>query len=389
MLNTPDLSRMLGISVSQCEQLIDPSNIDVLQLVRDLMQSHTRQKFIVDNPQGIEELVSVPIGGIDQGLHIRGRNRDNPILLYLHGGPGCPWIGFMDAIQRPWEDYFTVVQWDQRQTGKSYYPADDDNNPLTVAQFIHDTEEVVQYLLDHLMKDKLFLLGHSWGSILGTHIAKQHPDCLHAYIGVGQVVNMWESEQLLFQRLYQHAEARQERALINKLDAIGPYPDVLQPGQSFIEHAAFLRKEIGRLAGESLMHHTSWEDFGRMLNFERTISPHLTWVDMANRVFGDKDAVERAPYSFAKEFLQVDLPVQVGSEFEVPVFFFTGAHDHQTSVTLSDKWFSSLQAPYKELVHFDDSAHMVVNEEPGKFLIELVNKVLPYASANTLIGTEE
>ena len=82
----------------------------------------------------------------------------------------------------PWEDYFTVVQWDQRQIGKSYYAADDKNNPLTVQQFIEDAEDIIRYLRDYLKKEKIFLLGHSWGSVLGMHMVRRHPEfplCLY------------------------------------------------------------------------------------------------------------------------------------------------------------------------------------------------------------------
>ena len=87
---------------------------------------------------------------MDQWLHIRGRNRNNPVLLWLHGGPGSPILGFADAVQRPWEDYFTIVHWDQRQTGKSYYPESDESSPLTVEQFTKDAEELIKYLRDYL-----------------------------------------------------------------------------------------------------------------------------------------------------------------------------------------------------------------------------------------------
>ena len=106
--------------------------IGTLLWAREVLQQHLTITYAVKDPKGVEELKSIKIGGVDQWVHIRGRNRNNPILLFLHGGPGFSMIGLMDAIQRPWEDYFTVVQWDQRQTGKSYYSANDETNPLTV-----------------------------------------------------------------------------------------------------------------------------------------------------------------------------------------------------------------------------------------------------------------
>ena len=111
-----DLSTALGIPPLPSHS---PDTIAALLWAREVLQKHLTTTYAVKDPKGIEELKPVKIGGVDQWLHIRGRNRNNPVLLYLHGGPGAPNIGFFDAIQRPWEDYFTVVQWDQRQTGKS------------------------------------------------------------------------------------------------------------------------------------------------------------------------------------------------------------------------------------------------------------------------------
>ena len=305
------------------------------------------------------------------------------MLLILHGGPGYGNIGFMDAIQRPWEDYFTIVQWDQRQTGKSYYPADDENSPLTVQQFVEDTEGVIQYLLDYLGKDKLFVMGSSWGSVLGMHMVKRHPDWLHAYIGVGQVVNGMDNERVLYERLLAYAREQKETQLVSKLEAIYPYPNPDFSGESFAKNNLFVREELSRIAGESVMHHMSFHDALSMFSLDRLISPHLTLTDHSNSILGGEVALYRPPYSFTTDFMSYNLPEDIGSSFEVPIFFFTGTHDWQTPVVLSDKWFQDINAPFKELVHFKESSHAVLNEEPGKLLITLVNKVLPFAQDET------
>ena len=357
--------------------------VGALLWAREILQRHLTTTYAVQDPKGIEELKPVKIGGIDQWLHIRGRNRSNPVLLYLHGGPGAPMIGWMDAILRPWEDYFTIVLWDQRQVGKSYYPASDETEPLTVQRMVEDTEEVIQYLRHHLNQDKLFLVGHSWGSVLGMHMVKRHPDWLHAYIGFGQVVNLMDNERVLYERLLGHAREQKEHQLISKLEAIAPYPNREHPSKSFIESSQLVRRELSRLAGETMMHHLLWDDALKMMAFNQLISPHITETDISNRVFGDEAAVMRSPDGFTKEFTEIDLPKDVGSSFEVPIFFFSGAHDWHTPTSLSDQWFSQINAPFKELIHFEESSHLIINEEPGKVLTALVNKVLPMAQAAT------
>ena len=356
--------------------------ISALLWAREVLQQHQTRTYAVTDPEGIEELRSVTIGGVEQWIHIRGRKRDNPVLLFIHGGPGSPAIGCADADQRSWEDYFTVVQWDQRQTGKSYYPADDTNNPLTIDTFISDTEELIQYLLQYLNREKLFIVGISWGTVLGMHMVKRHPEWLYAYVGIGQVVSQFDCDRVAHQRLLEHAKAQNNQILIAKLEAIAPYPDPNNIAASFNEHSVFVRRQLSALAGEAFLHHTFMDEAITMVSFNRLISPHLTLQDHSNSLFGDPDALVRDP-AFTEDFLAINLPEQIGSDFEVPIFFFTGANDWQTPVSLSDQWFQQIQAPQKALVHFQESAHIVLNEEPGKFIVELVNKVLPCAETTT------
>lgn len=362
-----------------------PDTMAALLWARELLQKHLTTTYAVKDPNGIEELKSVSIGGVDQWLHIRGRNRNNPVLLFLHGGPGGAMIGCMDAIQRPWEDYFTIVHWDQRPTGKSYYPADDENKPLSLEQFIGDTEEVIQYLRRYLKQEKLFVLGHSWGSVLGMHMVKRHPDWLHAYIGLGQVVSSLEGEKKMYQRLLSYAQEQNETEVVNKLEAITPFFDLESPARekSIGENAQFVRRELSRLARETFMRHLPYDDALSTFSLERLLSPHLSATDLSNGTIGYEDPVARPPYTgFTKEFVDNDLPKSIGSSFEVPIFFFSGRHDHQVSVTLSDQWFAQIEAPNKTLIHFEESSHMIINEEPGKLLLALVNKVLPFAQPN-------
>jgi len=128
----------------------------------------------------------VVLNGATQSLLIRGENRDNPLLLFLHGGPGNPASVFSHSYQREMEKYFTVVQWDQRGSGKSYgsIPAES----MTKDQFLADTHALIVLLLKRYDKQKLYLIGHSWGSFLGITTAYKYPELIHAYVGTGQMV---------------------------------------------------------------------------------------------------------------------------------------------------------------------------------------------------------
>lgn len=367
--------KTLGLSdLNSGDALMSSSILWAQENIKDYFSN----TYGVKNKNGIEELRAIDIGGVKQWIHIRGRRKENPVLFVIHGGPGAPFIGMMDAIQRPWEDFFTVVQWDQRQTGKSYYPSSDEAEPLTIERFIEDAIELTRYLLGYLSKERVTLLAHSWGTVLGMHLVKRHPEWIFAYIGVGQVVNWIDNEKELFSRLESHALRMDDNKLLRQLQSISPYPDPKRLAESFIENTLFLRTELNRLAGETLLHNWSWDDGMRIFNFSKTISPHLTNADLGNIFFGESIALLRSPSVLTQEFMEIDLVEDVGTSFEVPIFLFTGIHDWHTSWQLSDKWFKSISAPYKELIHFNDSSHFPIFEEPGHFLVSLVNKVLPY-----------
>ena len=154
---------------------------------RTPVQKILRDVRRIPQPQGIEEAFPVRIGGIDQWISVRGRDRRNPILLFIHGGPASTEAPVSWLYQSGWEDYFTVVQWDQRGAGKTYVANDAAVVEPTITQerMVADGEEMVAWLRSHYTKRKVFVLGHSWGTLIGLEVARRHPDWLHAYIGMG------------------------------------------------------------------------------------------------------------------------------------------------------------------------------------------------------------
>src|SRR5579862_6445981 len=180
----------------------------------------------VVTPNGIEELRPLRINGASQWVSIRGKDRRNPILLVLHGGPGSPTMPASYTFQTPWEDYFTVVEWDQRGAGKTYAA----NDPVVLAstvtmpQMTSDADSLISYLRTRFGKRRIFLLGHSWGSALGVAVARQHPDWLYAYIGVGQIVDMRRSETEGYEFALSEARSHHNVAAERELQSIAPYP---------------------------------------------------------------------------------------------------------------------------------------------------------------------
>ena len=319
------------------------------------------------SPNGIEELRKVRIGGIDQWLSVRGRDRRNPILLVLHGGPASPFLPIAYTYQSPWEDYFTVVQWDQRGTGKTYASNSEAQMApgMTIEGMADDAAQVVQYLRRHYGKQKIFLLGHSWGTVLGTMLAQRHPEWFHAYIGVGQVVNVRRNEALGYDFALQQARAHGNAEAVKALEGIAPYPGDVP-------------MTIERIAVRS-----KWETYYGGLAFGRdsfafdadaeTLSPDYSQRDL--------DAIGKGSLFTLHRLLQplMDVDFDHTTQFACPVLLFVGAHDQTTSHVLAEQWFDHLQAPWKRLVVFADSAHMVMQEQPGRFLMHLVNDALPLA----------
>jgi len=215
--------------------LVVPNRDYIVQKLADLRR--------ISTPEGIEALEQVDIGGTKQWISIRGLNRANPVLLMIHGGPGSPTMATSWAFQTPWEDYFTVVQWDQRGVGKNHATADIKAlaNTMTVERMVQDGEEMVGYLRKRLQKDKIVVLGFSWGSHIGAMVAQRRPEWLYAYVGVGQSSND-DAESYIYARTMDLAKNAGNAEAVKELQAISPYPSLKDDGPEFIRKALTLRK---------------------------------------------------------------------------------------------------------------------------------------------------
>jgi proline iminopeptidase len=194
---------------------------------QDRARSIVRELQKVVTHGGIDQQLALDIGGTKQWITIRGRYLHNPILLFIHGGPGAPEMPTSWTFENPWEDYFTVVQWDQRGSGKTYAANDPEKirPTVTAERMERDAQEVVQYLRATYHKDKVFVMAHSWGTLLGLELAKQHPEWLYAYVGMGQMIDSRESERLGYENTLKDAEAAHNEEALRELRAIAPYPE--------------------------------------------------------------------------------------------------------------------------------------------------------------------
>jgi len=356
--------------------LLGIAAVGALLWARNLAQKHNRTLYKIRTPKGIDCLEPVEIGGLKQWFHIRGRNIDNPVLLLLHGGPGLPNIGCFDEIQRPWEEYFTVVQWDQRHVGKSHdRPLQKAAQTVTMEQLLNDTEEAISYIRGYLGKEKIFIMGYSLGTYLGMKMVSNRPEWFHSYIGVGQTTNSVERVREEHALLLADAKSKGNKALATKLEAMMPVPDPENKMRHSLTHGYYQWKEIFR----SGLHEMSVEDWIALMRFGFLTSPHYTLSNLLHMPPSEY-LVEGS--KFCEEFMSLDLPAEVGPSFDVPIIFLTGAHDCHIPYTLTDAWFKEIQAPYKEQIWLQDTSHFPFVSEPGKVLVALVTKVLPLAKEN-------
>jgi pimeloyl-ACP methyl ester carboxylesterase len=196
--------------------------------VHAYLRRANERKVAIRTPNGIDEAKYVSVGGIKQWIQIRGDDRNNPVLLFLHGGPGASSLPISSGW-RAWERSFIVVQWDQPGTGRTYREnASADIGALNVARMTADGLELTEEIRRYLGKSKILLVGHSWGSALGIHMIKARPEIFSAFVGTGQFVDAIENEQFNYAHVFERAQRTNNKRALEELVALGlpPWSDL-------------------------------------------------------------------------------------------------------------------------------------------------------------------
>jgi pimeloyl-ACP methyl ester carboxylesterase len=323
-----------------------------------------RRSGRTDPARSLATLEKVYIGGCDQWILERSEDIGNPIVLFLHGGPGTSQLTSNRRNTQELEKFFTVVNWDQRGAGKSY-AAINDVDKMNIDQFVQDTRELTSYLLTKFNQDRLVLVGHSWGSAIGALTAAKYPELYYCYVGIGQVANMAEGEAASYQWTLDQAIAHNDRRAIKALVSIGPPPYEGDWQRKTITQ----RRYLGRFGGE--VHGSRIGASGLILR-SLLFSREYTFVDRVNFFRGILGSMRL----LWPQLLNVDLFKSV-PEMKIPVFFLEGRFDQEVPSELAEKYFDSINAPTKELVWFDQSAHMPNSEERDLLNAIMIEKVLP------------
>lgn len=355
---------LLALLVFACPAMA--ATVDPYAQARDVIADIDK----VVTPNGIQETFEATLGGARQVVNVRGADRNNPLLVFIHGGPGAVEMPIAWSFQRPWEDFFTVVQYDQRGAGRSYRLNDPGKlkPTLTFERYRDDAIDLIELLRKRYGKQKVILLGHSWGSAVGLGVAAKRPDLLFAYVGVGQVIDWRGNERDGMAWTREEALRRGNADAIRELDALRPYPDA---GPFTIDKADAWRKWA--IGWGSLAAYRSDANF--YLRAPR-LSPEYTPEDLQAWDTGSAYTVTTLWPRLA------DLSFNTLHRLDVPVVMLIGRHDHTTSASLADAWMQRLQSP-KTTIWFEHSAHLPMIEEPGRFVDALVHDVRPLAEAGS------
>lgn len=335
--------------------------------LRAYAQHRIAQASRITEPQGIASLETVRLGGRDQAILIRGHDRTKPVLLMLHGGPGGPLMpearGFSEL-----EKHFVVVQWDQRGAGKSWR-GDISPKDMRIEQFESDAVELVNLLRARFGAQKIYLFGHSWGTILGARVAAHHPELLWAYIGAGQVVNPALNEKISYDYVVDQARKAGDQKDLAALARIKPPYETIA-GLKVQRPLLWKYLSLNRPKDQPAPKQDGW--------LPVLTSPDYSLID----VWRAQHGLFWSLGVMWKELMTVDLVKQV-SCIDAPVYLFEGRRDYQVPFELAVAWEAGLKAPRKEIVWFDQSGHDMYLDEPKRFQDVLIHKVLPETFGKT------
>ena len=343
-------------------------------------QNKIASKIKTEN--GIQESTFIKLGGISQFITIRGRNTGNPVILVLHGGPGSP-ISFLGYHwQTGLETDYTIVNWDQRGCGRTFY-----ENPvpktkagteikteaepvkeLSAELLLADIDELVDYLTERFGQEKIIIMGHSWGTVLGSKYAMKHPEKAAAYIGVGQAVDMPAGETLAKDTAVLRAEAAGNQKYIDKLQTL--YDHVAEAKGSDMKGFIKMRGMTSKyLVSSGAM--PGWQMIMTGLT-----SPDMSLRDLRWQLLAMLNTKQLFVYeaSLLPALFEFNI-YEDGTKFEIPAYFISGDGDWITPYPLVRKYAKVVTAPKKDMILIENTGHSPFLDNPAAFC-KAVRKVL-------------
>lgn len=306
-------------------------------------------------PGSVATLEKVELGGLDQYVLMRGWNESNPVLLWLHGGPGAAQMPLAHRYDRELEKEFVVVHWDQRGAGKSN-PADIDLDTINIEQYIEDAHELTRYLQDRFGQEEIYLLGFSWGSFLGLNLIDRYPEDYIAYIGVSQIVDGYRTHDIAYPWLKSRIVAEGNERDLRRLKELGD-PPFLDDYDKFVTFSSMVNSYGGN-------YDISFEELYRV----GIRAPEYRLVDFRRWMNGYRRGGR--PIWDERDFAELNLIEEIPA-VDVPTYFIHGERDYMTPLEPAIDYYEQIEAPAKDFTIFNDTAHTPFLAEPYKFLLEL------------------
>ncbi len=312
----------------------------------------------------ISEKIFVPIGGVNQGMFIRSKNIENPVLLFLHGGPGFPNYYLFEKFNPGLEDYFTVCYWEQRGGGLSYTP-EVTMESMTLDQLVSDAIEVTNYLRQRFEKDKIFMLAWSGGTTIALPAASKAPELFHAYIAMAQITQQRESEKIAYDYMLKWLTEQNDQQSVKQLKKFRD-----------LETESDLISFFNSVTRDNLMHKMGIGTMRSMKSVFRDIFVPV-WTCKAytlrEKINIWKSKLVFLPGTGLKTQVLTNDFFVAYPELSVPMYFMCGKYDLTVNIDLTREYYHRLNAPLKGFYTFSNSAHGPLFEEPERFR-QILNK---------------
>jgi pimeloyl-ACP methyl ester carboxylesterase len=312
----------------------------------------------------------VPIGGIEQWITVHGSDDANPAVLVLHGGPGDALSPYADSLFKGWDKDFTLAEWDQRGAGRTYGKSGPSIEPtMTMERMTQDGIEVAQYLTRHLGKQKVILVGGSWGSVLGIHMVHDRPDLFYAFVGQSVVVNFKREVSVSYSRVLDMAEAANDQATITALNSIGapPWKTLFPQWRIYRNAEKAYQAKLVTAPGPHMQADPAYAGAAERQQYVEAEEFSMFHFWGGRQPISPSDAVN---LSLSGPLAEADLPA-LGTEIKIPIYFVEGEHDLTAPPELAKAYFESIVAPQKGFYLVPGNGH-----EPSQAMIDLTRKVL-------------
>lgn len=337
---TKEKGNQYSIKLSKSFRVFIITTLSVLVLI--IFSQYNVKTPEIEGDLAISELIKVEINDEEQWISIRGKNKNNPVILFLAGGPGGSQLGAVRRNLAALEENYTIVNWEQPGSGKSYDSVNTED--LDVNRYIEDGLALTDYIKEKLDQEKIYIMGESWGSALGIFLVNESPEDYYAFIGTGQMIAFEETERICYERALKIAASNGDQEQIDKLEEIGQPPYY---GKNMaLTTATYLQYLSKEMSNNPEIHNPGYNTIEDLSSVEYGIVDQLNFFRGMLRTFS----------KVYPELYPVDLRNGY-SNLEVPVYIIHGKHDLNAPISLAKNYFEQLEAPEKKMIVFEHSGH--------------------------------